>query len=595
MEPSSEDKNNSLDKSSDEEIDEVFLEAKKINRRPNVSVAWEYFEIEDSKRHIATCKLCGGSLSYMSSVTNLMKHVRRKHPIAIQPEEESESDNDVSRSAANSISTSTIWTYFKSTDRVKKVAICLICKKRLSYHTSMTNLKRHLGRAHPNIDLSEKKKVIISRNGQLYEIEETKDGEDVDDEQTNIEDSVFLNEYDDNITKDNKERIRRELSTKARERVVPLSDSSKKERKRIYVDENNSNKSNSSNERYRKRHFRTRDNDSLEHFARYLISLMKQLPREVSSQLQADFVKQIIDAQLTSDTQTRNGYKITVVEQPHKTEQACQEYVTVEGAVIETVEISTYIPRNANSLMSVLFHAGEESDNSSKQDDLNSYFELQTGGRVRCVLCHSSVPQREEAQRAHMQEKHQKLVRDQDQEQEEDRMPFHSDDENEQDIFSNVIYVDEQRQAEKSPPKKNSSKPLKKFTSQKRRERDSTSSEEVVIRKKKLKIDNDDELEGFLRYIGCLLKKLPNEKFMQLQMEIVNLIMKTSMLNQNDTSVTVPVPSTSYYVTMPDKVLQSDTSLGTVTQANISTDLCGNPSTIIINSVKETDGNEKQL
>ncbi|KAM3958662.1 uncharacterized protein ACR2FA_007300 [Aphomia sociella] len=91
---------------------------------------------------------------------------------------------------------------------------------------------------------------------------------------------------------------------------------------------------------FEKRYVRKK-NDSLDQFGKYLISLLKQLPKELSNQFQIDFVKQIIDAQLTYETQKKiqnsgpsNGYAITITEQEQRASDEVQ-YVTVDGEFIK--------------------------------------------------------------------------------------------------------------------------------------------------------------------------------------------------------------------------------------------------------------------
>ncbi|XP_021004027.1 zinc finger BED domain-containing protein 4-like [Parasteatoda tepidariorum] len=49
-----------------------------MNRKS--SQAWNFFTRLDRESKLAKCKLCGTKLSYKSSVTNLSKHILRKHP-----------------------------------------------------------------------------------------------------------------------------------------------------------------------------------------------------------------------------------------------------------------------------------------------------------------------------------------------------------------------------------------------------------------------------------------------------------------------------------------------------------------------------------
>lgn len=44
------------------------------------SILWNFFDICDNEKQIAKCNLCHQKLSFKSTITNLKKHIGRKHP-----------------------------------------------------------------------------------------------------------------------------------------------------------------------------------------------------------------------------------------------------------------------------------------------------------------------------------------------------------------------------------------------------------------------------------------------------------------------------------------------------------------------------------
>ncbi|XP_063836826.1 uncharacterized protein LOC135085974 isoform X2 [Ostrinia nubilalis] len=294
------------------------------------SAAWDYFTIKDPVRRIATCKLCECVCSYLSSVSNLMKHVRRKHGVASEHDEEfvvaDDSETEGIKNESNK--RSPIWLYFKCIDKVAKISVCLICKRQLSHLTSITNLKKHLYRKHPGVklkDMHDGKKMLIASDGQLYEIEdETKvetleiddDNNDDDDHQSEepIElNAIYLDDYEGTVIEPNRKR---KPSTSKRKRLIA---------------ENNDS---SEGELTYQKQYTKKTSDSLDQFGKYLVSLLRQLPKELSNQLQADFVKQVMTSQLTYQSQNvvvapSNGYSITITEAVPKGNN--DAYISTEG------------------------------------------------------------------------------------------------------------------------------------------------------------------------------------------------------------------------------------------------------------------------
>jgi hypothetical protein len=92
--------------------------------------------------------------------------------------------------------------------------------------------------------------------------------------------------------------------------VIEKKKSRKKSRKqmkipRIVID---SDSSSDDEITYQKRYIR-KNKDSLDQFGIYLVSLLRQMPKEVSNRLQADFVKQIMTYH---ENKVVDGYSITI-------------------------------------------------------------------------------------------------------------------------------------------------------------------------------------------------------------------------------------------------------------------------------------------
>lgn len=69
---------------SDNEFSGADIDFEETSFRPQHratrSVVWDHFTVIDRKNQIATCNVCERRLSYRTTVTNLKKHVIRKHP-----------------------------------------------------------------------------------------------------------------------------------------------------------------------------------------------------------------------------------------------------------------------------------------------------------------------------------------------------------------------------------------------------------------------------------------------------------------------------------------------------------------------------------
>ncbi|XP_063836825.1 uncharacterized protein LOC135085974 isoform X1 [Ostrinia nubilalis] len=294
--------------------------------RRKKGAVWEHFTIENPVKKIAKCNVCHNSFSYFTTTANLMNHTIRAH--GVQKEKQDGRNDDMESEKNESNKRSPIWLYFKCIDKVAKISVCLICKRQLSHLTSITNLKKHLYRKHPGVklkDMHDGKKMLIASDGQLYEIEdETKvetleiddDNNDDDDHQSEepIElNAIYLDDYEGTVIEPNRKR---KPSTSKRKRLIA---------------ENNDS---SEGELTYQKQYTKKTSDSLDQFGKYLVSLLRQLPKELSNQLQADFVKQVMTSQLTYQSQNvvvapSNGYSITITEAVPKGNN--DAYISTEG------------------------------------------------------------------------------------------------------------------------------------------------------------------------------------------------------------------------------------------------------------------------
>ncbi|KAM4630460.1 uncharacterized protein ACJ7VT_000156 [Polymixia lowei] len=171
------------------------------------SVVWTFFKILNEKR--AQCMLCLASVIHHDHTTNLLRHLRVKHPIEFSSAESSDrhgaemSDNDnklminsdqyyqvevaVDDDNSETVATvneaditiainglleadqvelrqreakekgggpssarqwSSIWTHYKRLEN-QKAALCLLCKEKIQHHSNTSNLHRHLSNKHP--------------------------------------------------------------------------------------------------------------------------------------------------------------------------------------------------------------------------------------------------------------------------------------------------------------------------------------------------------------------------------------------------------------------------------------------------------------
>ncbi|XP_061725762.1 uncharacterized protein LOC133531515 isoform X1 [Cydia pomonella] len=165
---------------------------------------------------------------------------------------------------------------------------------------------------------------------------------------------------------------------------------------------------------------------------------------------------------------------------------------------------------------------------SDAQDDVWSFFE-RAGGEARCAVCRALVPI--PALRSHLRNNHPKLVDVVESEEET------ATNNAQEDVYTEVVYLEHEDSPKRAPkPIEKPTKP-KQFTERRTKKRKlSSSSDDEPLKYKKKR--NDDEIEQFGKYITCLLKKIPQDTSMELQMEIVNLIMKKQLeQRRNETSV----------------------------------------------------------
>ncbi|CAH0698407.1 unnamed protein product [Spodoptera exigua] len=268
---------------------EAEIEKPSSKKRPT----WSYFEVLDSDKFDAQCKICDKTISY-DTVDELKKHVEDHGENPIDSDDETQ-DNKIPKPRRPS----EVWKYFKKLDDESKIALCLICKK--VYNAATTNnLKKHLKNMHPNSKMpDDEKKYILSANGQLFEVESDTEKDNVDDDNYDknpIEmDTIYLEDLEDSI--DLSHQSPPSPQKKKAKLITPKRQSFSKPRREQILNNSSSNDTNDIPMRSNS------NNTSLDYFGQYVVSLLKELPKSVSSQLQNEIIKQILTSKVALESE----------------------------------------------------------------------------------------------------------------------------------------------------------------------------------------------------------------------------------------------------------------------------------------------------
>ena len=111
------------------------------------SMIWNYYETNQHNK-IAECKLCEKQLSYRSTSANLKQHLKLMHGSQYMEFIKQEANLEKTRNTLPKRRNLPIWNYFDPNNIGDKLADCRLCKKTLSYKTTITNLKQHLKQKH---------------------------------------------------------------------------------------------------------------------------------------------------------------------------------------------------------------------------------------------------------------------------------------------------------------------------------------------------------------------------------------------------------------------------------------------------------------
>ncbi|XP_013135850.1 PREDICTED: uncharacterized protein LOC106101235 isoform X2 [Papilio polytes] len=156
----------------------------------------------------------------------------------------------------------------------------------------------------------------------------------------------------------------------------------------------------------------------------------------------------------------------------------------------------------------------DDEPKSTEESDPWSFFEKETGGRARCVVCRASLPHRIKDLKQHLKNNHPKLAQGFDESSD-------SDDQNEP--YTEIVYLDEETRTIKKPQKNSRvfTTPVKPAKISKLSKLNTSDNERHE--------ENDDQIKKFSNYVASLLKEVPKDACMKLQMDIINLIMTTKL------------------------------------------------------------------
>ncbi|XP_069363563.1 uncharacterized protein [Maniola hyperantus] len=341
------------------------ISERKENKSRYRKVLWNFFEKSKHGRKFATCNYCGRKLSYATTITNLKQHLRKKHAseyeifsnlskelaTVIFPKNQEEMNQKKVRNPSNA----RIWEYFKNAKRGDRVAICKYCSNRFSYKTTITNLKCHLKSKHiqqykelveEDLPLSIKRRRLQSMSDRSTTSEsEIADGysetdEEAAEEQAQEPEIEDVWNYFEKLPSNRAQCI---LCKETFNRHLPFLTRHMKEKHRkiawdqpsdsdedqncytevVYLEEEQPTNVTTTTKQpqvTKKRRLSSRYelvnkpkdveniskideiDDEIEIFGRYVISLLKKMPKDASTQLQMDIIGMIMKAKLKLGT-----------------------------------------------------------------------------------------------------------------------------------------------------------------------------------------------------------------------------------------------------------------------------------------------------
>ncbi|XP_045781443.1 uncharacterized protein LOC123878317 isoform X3 [Maniola jurtina] len=318
-------------------------------------VIWNMFskesiEIKDNDRKVK-CILCENMVNY-TVISDLKQHLIKEHSNYINVLELK------TRRSRNKVLS--IWNHFTPTE-CKYFAECNHCKKVLSYRTTTANLKKHLTRAHPEINWrSEVTETIKTESASKYDDSEDgqsdseQNNEDAGEEQVQDPEIEDVWNYFEKIPPNKAQCI---LCKETFQRYVPFLTKHMKEKHRkvawdhssdsdedqnvytevVYLEEEEQPPSVVTKSKHtkqapvtKKRRLSSRYefvnkpkeagntpktdeiDEEIENFGRYVIGLLKKMPKDVSTQLQMDIISMIMKAKLKLETTTNETVSASV-------------------------------------------------------------------------------------------------------------------------------------------------------------------------------------------------------------------------------------------------------------------------------------------
>ncbi|XP_049704210.2 uncharacterized protein LOC126056169 isoform X2 [Helicoverpa armigera] len=212
---------------------------------------------------------------------------------------------------------------------------------------------------------------------------------------------------------------------------------------------------------------------------------------------------------------------------------------------LKRVHTEEYVNINWNGKFE---NEADETDELLMLTGVWSYFEAEDK-KARCELCGTSLPDDYEELKAHLGEHHPETLLNIMQKKEKREKAERSDNDDGQDqdnmTYTEIVYLEQDTSdstdsiPEKPKPKPKPSPKTVKIKTVKRRESTLTSDDIPMKRQKNCQSDVDNnELDAFIKYVTCLLKKLPENVFSEVQGEIISCIMRAnSRISQSSASL----------------------------------------------------------
>ncbi|KAJ8705816.1 hypothetical protein PYW08_012862 [Mythimna loreyi] len=443
---------------------------------------WSLFTKKDLERCTATCNACQREFIYKGSISNLRKHWKRKHGNYVKSKlsDLSESDRYNSDNSdgeqEKTKKPKATWSYFEVADSDKFEATCKVCEKLVPF-TSSADLTQHIKEEHDEKHKDSDEEYVVNAADIMS-----------DDDDTSFRQRRF------------KSSLWKFFTPTSNKFAVCLLC------KKLF-------------------NYRSTITNLRRHLRR-----KHQGARTPSPEDRQKVFRVSEDGTL---------YEIeTVTGQENKDYDNDEDPMATDTVYLNEEELNFTEPEQSTPNPNKKRKLENEGEELHKVTDVWRYFDTDSGKKAQCVVCKAVLVKDYDELKSHLRDNHPNLLLEILQDQPSDNSDAGSNNGNEdnENTYTEIVYLEQEptEPVRKHKEKKSLPKPFKK-----RERQPSTHSSEDIPLKKPKKEEENDELTTFIKYITCLLKKLPSEVFTNVQMEIINTILKANNEAKANTSQSI--------------------------------------------------------